>query len=58
VSAERHNVPAVVEAAAPVKAARLRSTFAVPAMIDDASDLLAERARLSYETGSAAGLLA
>jgi hypothetical protein len=33
VSAERRNVPAVVEGSAPVKAAALRSTLAVPAVI-------------------------
>jgi site-specific recombinase XerD len=43
VSAERRNVPAVVEAAAPVKAARLRSTLAVPAVIAGAGDHAARR---------------
>ena len=37
-SAERRNLPAVVEAAVPVKAARLRSTLAVPAVIAGAGD--------------------
>jgi integrase/recombinase XerD len=43
VSAERRNVPAVVEAAAPVKAATLRSTLAVPAVIAGAGDHAARR---------------
>jgi site-specific recombinase XerD len=38
VSAERRNVPAVVETAAPVKASALRSTLAVPAAIADAGE--------------------
>jgi site-specific recombinase XerD len=43
VSAERHNLPAVVEAAAPLKAAALRSTLAVPAVIAGAGDHAARR---------------
>jgi site-specific recombinase XerD len=43
VSAERRNLPAVVEASAPVKAARLRSTLAVPAVIAVAGDNAARR---------------
>jgi site-specific recombinase XerD len=43
VSAERHNVPAVVEAAAPLKAATLRSRLAVPAVIAGAGDHAARR---------------
>jgi hypothetical protein len=35
VSAERRNLPAVVEAASPVKTSTLRSTFVVPAVIVD-----------------------
>ena len=42
-SAERRNVPAVVETAAPVKASSLRSTLAVPAVIADAGDHAARR---------------
>jgi hypothetical protein len=38
VSAERRNVPAVVKAAAPVKASTLRTTLAVPAAIADAGE--------------------
>jgi site-specific recombinase XerD len=38
VSAERHNVPAVVEAAAPVTPSALRSTLAVPVAIAHAGD--------------------
>jgi len=38
VSAERRNLPAVVEAVAPAKASSLRSTLAVPAVIADAGD--------------------
>jgi hypothetical protein len=38
VSAERRNLPTVIEAAAPVKAAGLRSTLAVPAAIADAGE--------------------
>ena len=37
-SAERRNLPTVIEAAAPVKAAGLRSTLAVPAAIADAGE--------------------
>ena len=37
-SAERRNVPAVIEAAAPVKRSSLRSTLAVPAAIGNAGD--------------------
>ena len=37
-SAERRNLPTVIEAAAPVKAAGLRSTPAVPAAIADAGE--------------------
>jgi hypothetical protein len=37
-SAERLNLPAVVEAAPPVKAPRARSTLTVPAMILGAGD--------------------
>jgi site-specific recombinase XerD len=43
VSADRHNLPAVVEAAAPIKAARLRSALAVPAVIAGAGDHAARR---------------
>jgi site-specific recombinase XerD len=43
VSAERRNLPAVVEAAAPVKASSLRSTLAVPAAIAGAGDHAARR---------------
>jgi site-specific recombinase XerD len=43
VSAERRNVPAVVEAATPVKAPSLRSTLAVPAAIASAGDHAARR---------------
>ena len=42
-SAERRNLPAVVEAAAPVKAAALRTTLAVPAVIAGAGDHAARR---------------
>lgn len=37
-SAERRNLPTVIEAAATVKAAGLRSTLAVPAAIADAGE--------------------
>ena len=37
-SAERRNLPAVVEAVAAAKASSLRSTLAVPAVIADAGD--------------------
>jgi site-specific recombinase XerD len=43
VSGERRNVPAVVEAAAPVKAAALRSALAVPAVVASAGDHAARR---------------
>jgi site-specific recombinase XerD len=43
VSGERHNVPAVVEAAATVKAPALRGTVAVPAMIADVGDHASRR---------------
>jgi site-specific recombinase XerC len=43
VSAERRNVPAVIEAVAPVKSAALRSTLAVPAVIVVAGDQAARR---------------
>jgi integrase/recombinase XerD len=43
VSAERRNVPAVIEASAPVKASTLRTTLAVPAAIADAGDHAARR---------------
>jgi site-specific recombinase XerD len=43
VSAERRNLPAVVEAATPVKASSLRSTLAVPAAIAGAGDHAARR---------------
>jgi site-specific recombinase XerD len=43
VSAERRNVPAVIEAAVPVKASRLRTTLAVPAVIANAGDHAARR---------------
>jgi hypothetical protein len=43
VSAERRNLPAVVEAAAPVKAATLRCALAVPAVIAGAGDHAARR---------------
>ena len=43
INGEHQNVPAVVEAAGPVKAPALRSTLAVPAMIADAGDHAARR---------------
>jgi site-specific recombinase XerD len=43
VSAERRNLPAVVEAASPVKTSTLRSTFVVPAVIVDAGEHAARR---------------
>jgi site-specific recombinase XerD len=43
VSAERGNVPAVIEAAAPARTSSLRSTLAVPAAIADAGDHAARR---------------
>jgi site-specific recombinase XerD len=43
VSAERRNLPAVVEATAPVKTSTLRGTLAVPAAIADAGDHAARR---------------
>jgi site-specific recombinase XerD len=43
VSAERRNLPAVVEAATPVKASSLRSKLAVPAAIAGAGDHAARR---------------
>jgi site-specific recombinase XerD len=43
VSAERRNVPAVIEAAAPVKTSTLRGTLAVPTAIADAGDHAARR---------------
>jgi hypothetical protein len=43
VSAERRNVPAVIEAAAPVKTSSLRSTLAIPAAIADAGEHAARR---------------
>jgi site-specific recombinase XerD len=43
VSAERRNVPAVVETVAPVKRSALRSTLAVPAAIADAGEHAARR---------------
>jgi hypothetical protein len=43
VSSKRRNVPAVIEAAAPVKPSALRSTLAVPAAIADAGDQAARR---------------
>jgi site-specific recombinase XerD len=43
VSAERHNVPALVDTATPVKATSLRSTLAVPAMIANVGDLASRR---------------
>ena len=42
-SAERRNLPAVVEAAAPVTTSTSRSTLAVPAVIADAGDSAARR---------------
>ena len=42
-SAERRNVPAVIETAALVKASSLRSTLAIPAAIADAGDHAARR---------------
>ena len=42
-SAVRRNLPAVVEAAAPVKASLMRSTLAVPAVITGAGDHAARR---------------
>jgi hypothetical protein len=42
VSAERRNVPAVIEATAPAKAS-LRSTLAIPAAIADAGEHAAHR---------------
>jgi len=47
VSAERRNLPTVVEAAAPVKAAALRSALAVPTVIAGAGDH-AERRFLEF----------
>ena len=46
-SAERRNLPTVVEAAAPVKAAALRSALAVPTVIAGAGDH-AERRFLEF----------
>jgi len=43
VSAKRSNLPAVIEATAPVKAKSLRSTLAVPAVIAGAGDHAARR---------------
>jgi site-specific recombinase XerD len=43
VSAERRNLPAVVEAAVPVKRSSLRSTLAVPAVIAGAGEHAARR---------------
>jgi hypothetical protein len=43
VSAERRNVPAVIDAAAPVKRSTLRSTLVVPAVIADGGDHAARR---------------
>jgi site-specific recombinase XerD len=43
VSADRRNVPAVIEAAAPAKTSTLRTTLAVPAAIADAGDHAARR---------------
>jgi site-specific recombinase XerD len=43
VSAERRNLPAVVEATAPARTRALHSTFAVPAAIADASEHAARR---------------
>ena len=42
-SAERRNVPAIIETAAPVKASSLRSTLAIPAAIADAGEHAARR---------------
>jgi hypothetical protein len=42
-SAERSNMPAVVETAAPVTTSTLHSSLAVPAMIADAGDRAARR---------------
>jgi hypothetical protein len=43
VSAERRNLPAVIEAASAVKTSSLRSSLAVPAAIADAGDHAARR---------------
>jgi hypothetical protein len=43
VSAERHNVPAVVETSAPVTTSTLHSSLAVPAMIAEAGDRASRR---------------
>jgi hypothetical protein len=43
VSAERRNLPAVVETTTPVKTRALRSTLAVPAAIADAGEHAAHR---------------
>jgi len=43
VSAERHNVPAVVETLAPVTTSTLHSSLAVPAMIAEAGDRASRR---------------
>jgi methylaspartate ammonia-lyase len=43
VSADRRNLPAVIEAAAPAKTSTLRTTLAVPAAIADAGDQAARR---------------
>ena len=42
-SAERRNLPAVIEAAKPVKTSTLRGTLSVPAMIADVGDHAARR---------------
>ena len=42
-SAERRNLPAVIETTAPVKASSLRTTLAVPSAIADAGDHAARR---------------
>ena len=42
-STERHNVPAVVETAAPVTTPTLHSSLAVPAMIAEAGERAARR---------------
>jgi hypothetical protein len=43
VSAERGNVPAVVETATPVTTSTMRSSLVVPAMIADAGDRVSRR---------------
>jgi len=46
VSAERRNVPAVVETVAPVTTSAIESSLVVPAMIADAGDRAARQSRV------------